>query len=92
MTGPAGDAVELKIIEILGNGECPLDLKVGQAWEIRDGFVPHGMCAAAWNSIQPYVVALRYGGAMPWSGERLMDACCPDAANPVVFRLTIVQE
>jgi uncharacterized repeat protein (TIGR04076 family) len=90
MSNPSGDPVRVEITEILAGGVCPLELKAGQVWEVRDGFLPEGMCAAAWNSIQPYVIALRYGGTMPWSGERLIDVCCPDAANPVVFRLTVL--
>lgn len=92
MAGPVGDPIRVEITDILVGGECPLGLTRGQAWAVRDGFVPEGMCAAAWNSIQPYVVALRCGGTMPWSGERRMDACCPDAANPVVFRLSVIDE
>ena len=92
MATPAGDPVRVEIAAILEGGECPLGLLPGRVWEVRDGIVPEGMCAAAWNSIQPYVVALRYGGRMPWSGERGIDACCPDAANPVVFRLSVIEE
>lgn len=92
MAGSNGQPVRVEITEILVGGECPVGLKAGQVWEIRDGLVPEGMCAAAWNAIQPYVVALRYGGTMPWSGERKMSACCPDPANPVVFALRVVEE
>jgi uncharacterized repeat protein (TIGR04076 family) len=88
MSGNAGVPVRIGVTEILVGGECPVGHKVGDAWVIRDGIVPPGMCAAAWNSIQPYVVALRCGGVLPWSGETRMSACCPDAANPVVFELT----
>jgi uncharacterized repeat protein (TIGR04076 family) len=91
VTDPSGVPVRIEITEVLLGGSCPLGLRPGQVWEVGDGFLPQGMCAAAWASIQPYVTALRYGGTMPWSGERSMDACCPDAANPVVFRLTVAQ-
>ena len=89
MAGPAGVPVHIEISEILVGGECPLGLRQGQSWTVADGFVPGGMCATAWNSIQPYVVALRYGGTFPWSDTKEIAACCPDAANPVVFQLTV---
>jgi uncharacterized repeat protein (TIGR04076 family) len=92
MAGSNGVPIKLEVTEILVGGECPVGIVPGQVWEIRDGIVPQGMCAAAWNAIQPYVVALRYGGKMPWSGEAEMSACCPDPANPVVFKLTVIDE
>jgi len=92
MAGSNGEAIRLEITEILIGGECPVGHKAGMSWEIRDGIVPEGICAAAWNSIQPYIVSLRYGGKMPWSGEAEMSACCPDPANPVVFKMTVIEE
>jgi uncharacterized repeat protein (TIGR04076 family) len=92
MAGANGTPVRLEITEIMVGGECPVGLKVGDSWLIEDGLVPQGMCAAAWNAIQPYVVAIRYGGVMPWSGEAKFSACCPDPGNPVVFKMTAVEE
>jgi uncharacterized repeat protein (TIGR04076 family) len=92
MAGSNGVPVRLEITEILIGGECPVGLKAGDSWLIEDGIVPQGICAAAWNAIQPYVVAIRYGGVMPWSGEATFSACCPDPANPVVFKMTAVEE
>ena len=91
MAGSNGLSLRLEVTHILEGGECPVGIKAGQVWEICDGIVPEGICAAAWNSIQPYVVALRYGGVMPWSGKAEMSACCPDPANPVVFRITVAE-
>jgi uncharacterized repeat protein (TIGR04076 family) len=92
MAGSTGVPVRIEVTKILVGGECPVGIKVGDAWTVSDGIVPAGMCAAAWNSIQPYVVALRCGGAFPWSGETRMSACCPDADNPVVFELSALAE
>lgn len=90
MAGSNGKAVRLEVTEILIGGECPVGIKVGDSWLVEDGIVPEGICAAAWNAIQPYVVAIRYGGVMPWSGEAEFSACCPDPANPVVFKMVAV--
>jgi len=92
MAGSNGTPVRLEVTEILAGGECPVGIKVGDSWLIEDGIVPQGICAAAWNAIQPYVVAIRYGGVMPWSGEAKFSACCPDPANPVVFKMTAIEE
>lgn len=92
MAGSNGIPVRLEVTEILIGGECPVGLKAGDSWLIEDGIVPQGICAAAWNAIQPYVVAIRYGGVMPWSGEATFSACCPDPANPVVFKMTAIEE
>ena len=90
MASPAGRPVRIQVTEILVGGECPVGLRPGEIWEVRDGMLPEGMCASAWNSIEQYVFALRAGGAMPWSGEPEISVCCPDAANPVVFRITVI--
>jgi uncharacterized repeat protein (TIGR04076 family) len=92
MAGPNGIPVRLEITEILVGGECPVGHKVGDSWIVKDGIVPEGICAAAFNAMQPYLVAIRYGGAMPWSGEAKFSACCPDPANPVVFKMEAVPD
>ena len=90
--GDAGERVRIEIVDILVRGECPSGHTVGQTWEITDGMLPEGMCGSAYNSIQPFVTALRYGGAFPWSGERHLRVSCPDADNPVVFSVSVVEE
>lgn len=92
MAGSTGVRVRLEVTEILVGGECPVGIEPGQSWIVEDGVVPDGICASAWNAIQPYVVALRFGGTIPWSGEKEISACCPDPANPVVFRITAIEE
>lgn len=92
MASPAGRPVRIQVTEILVGGTCPTGLEPGRTWEIRDGMLPEGMCGSAWSSIQQFVFALRAGGTMPWSGEAETTVCCPDAANPVVFRLTVIEE
>jgi len=91
-SSPAGIPVRVEVTEILVGGTCPVGIEPGQTWEIRDGMLPDGMCGSAWNAIQHYVFALRAGGRMPWSGQAEISACCPDPANPVVFRLTVIAE
>ena len=86
-----GQPVRIEIVRILEDGVCPAGYDVGDVWEIVDGGTPEGMCSSAWNSIQPFVTSLRYGGTFPWSGEREVELTCPDAANPVVFKATVIE-
>ena len=88
----SGDPVRIEIVRILEGGECPLGHEVGDVWTVESGFCPEGLCAHAYNAIEPFVFALRCGGAFPWSDRRDTEACCPDAANPVVFRLEVVDD
>jgi uncharacterized repeat protein (TIGR04076 family) len=88
MAGPNGTTVRVEIIEIMGSGVCSAGLKVGQSWVVSDDFCPEGICAWAFQAMMPFISALRFGGRFPWSGERTARVCCPDADNPVVFRVT----
>jgi uncharacterized repeat protein (TIGR04076 family) len=88
MAEPLGTKVRVEIVEIMGGGTCPSGLEVGRMWEIGDGLCPQGMCAWAFNAILPFVATLRFNGRFPWRDEPTVRVCCPDADNPVVFRLT----
>jgi uncharacterized repeat protein (TIGR04076 family) len=89
MSEPYGTPVRIEVVEIMGTGRCAGDLHdVGDVWIVRDAVVPEGMCSWAYNAIEPFVSALRCGGRFPWSDETVARACCPDADNPVVFRVS----
>ena len=78
--------VDITVKEIRGKGECDHKHKIGDVLHIGDGL----LCPWAANSIMPFATALRFGGAAPWK-ERdndIMEICCPDPDNPVVFKLT----
>ena len=92
MTERTGIPVRIEIEKILERGECPMGLEVGRTWLIADGNLPDGICSSAWNSIMPFVNALRFGGTFPWSGKREIRLTCPDADNPVVFRVTLAED
>ncbi len=88
MSSSTGRAVRIEVVGITGKGKCSSDLHtVGQSWVVSDPAVPHGMCGYAYNSICPFITALRFGGRPPWKDDPAVTVCCPDADNPVVFRL-----
>ncbi len=87
-----GKKVRIEIVEILKTGKCPLGLKVGDSWEIKDAHLPQGMCSWAFNSLYPFLTTLRFGGSFPWESKGEVRVCCPDPHNPVVFKLTVSEE
>jgi uncharacterized repeat protein (TIGR04076 family) len=87
-----GRRVRIEVVRILGSGKCSSELhEIGQRWDVSGSAVPEGMCGYAYNSISPFVTALRFGGRPWWKDESVITVCCPDADNPVVFRLTAME-
>ena len=84
-----GQLVTIEIVEIQGAGECSIGHAVGDAWVVDSALVPEGICGWAYAAMLPFLQPLRFGGSFPWeaAGEALV--CCPDPANPVVFRLRV---
>lgn len=80
----AGYKVSCEVKRILEAGRCPNGHMVGDAFEYPDDW--GRLCSAAANSIYPYVRALEAGGIL--HGKDFIEVCCPDAANPVVFKIT----
>jgi len=78
--------VQLKIVNILGGGSCPLNYKIGDQFAIGDS----QLCPWAEHSCLPFAAALRFGGLVPWKkeGNDSLTISCPDGDNPVIFRLT----
>jgi len=78
--------VRLKVVNILGGGNCSLNYKIGDEFTIGD---PR-LCPWAEHSRLPFATALRFGGHVPWKKQEndSLSISCPDGDNPVVFRLT----
>lgn len=78
--------VKLKVVNILGGGECPSEYKIGDEFTIGDP----KLCPWAEHSCLPFAAALRFGGFVPWKKEEneTMTISCPDGDNPVIFKLT----
>ena len=65
-------------------GKCPLCNTPGKEFVI-ERTTPAGMCLSAFNSINPAIQVLRYGGSFPWEKN-------PDHLNQTVFRLDRIGE
>lgn len=86
---PEGAAVSIEVVEIQGTGVCSIGLQVGDRWVVDSALVPPGMCGWAYAAILPFLQPLRFGGSFPWEAQGEALVCCPDPANPVVFRLSV---
>lgn len=86
-----GRRVTIEIVDIQGRGSCSIGLAVGDRWEVDSALVPRGMCGWAYAAMLPFLQPLRFGGSFPWEAEGEAFVCCPDPANPVVFRLRVAE-
>ncbi len=66
--------------------QCPNGHAVGDSWVV-EGKTPGGMCMSAFQSLAPFLMALRYGASFPWTSDGEVTVCCPDPEVVNVFRL-----
>ena len=86
-----GVRVAIEVVEIMGSGTCTVGHTVGDRWEVSTALVPAGICGWAYAAMLPFLQPLRFGGSFPWEAEGEALVCCPDPANPVVFKLSVVE-
>jgi uncharacterized repeat protein (TIGR04076 family) len=50
--------------------------------------LPEGFCPWAWADIRSSVLAIMFGGNLPWSSQLGVSiACCTDGCRPVIFKV-----
>ena len=82
------DSYEIRIKVISQKGSCAAGHKVGDEWILPAGKTPEGICLPAFAISYPNIRTLSFGGTFPWEKDKgATTACCPDAANPVVFEI-----
>ena len=82
--------VQVKVIS--QKGTCAIGHKVGDEY-IISRTTPEGICLSAFNAFFPAMRTLMFGGTFPWSEDPdTATMACPDAENPVVFKLTRIRE
>jgi len=70
---------------------CTIDHKVGEIFVYPDS--RGKICPAAMQVLYPYILGLQSGGSFPWEEEEnSITICCPDYKNPVVFKLSRMEE
>ena len=83
--------LKIEITNILEAGTCNFGHKIGDVFTYPDD--KGKLCSYAWNAMFPYLTALQYGASFPWEEEKdTITVCCPDYKNPVVFKLTKIEE
>jgi uncharacterized repeat protein (TIGR04076 family) len=103
--GPAGSRITIKekamarkIKEVKARvlsvkGECSLGHKAGDVVRFTQTGVDGKICVHALYSMLPKVFAMMFNAEFPWAQNTdVLTHPCPDAANPVVFELTRIDE
>jgi uncharacterized repeat protein (TIGR04076 family) len=86
--------VDVEVEVISQNGFCGQGNKVGDKWVIK-GKTPEGICISAFCSMMPFLNVMRYAEKDSFPFSKSPDEvtfACPDAANPVVYRLRRLRE
>lgn len=79
--------VKAKVVRILEAGKCPVNLQVGDEFELSANQFPP--CRFARHMLEAPLWVFVYGGKFPWAKDPdRLELCCPDPANPVVFEIT----
>jgi len=78
---------EVLVRVVSQKGTCSQEHKVGDEWVIGRK-TPEGICLSAFDALFPSARVLMFGGAFPWETDPdVSTVACPDAKNPVVFKL-----
>ncbi|MFX0085591.1 MAG: TIGR04076 family protein [Candidatus Hodarchaeota archaeon] len=79
--------IKLEITEILGDGTCPRDHKIGEVFSFPEDIGK--FCPSALHSIYPTIQVMRSGGKFPWFQDpNTHSRCCPDPKRPVVIKIS----
>ena len=77
----------IKITVASVGGKCPLENVPGKSFLI-ERTTPDGMCLSAFNSLNPAIQVLRFGGSFPWDDNPdITYVGCPDHINRVVYKV-----
>ena len=79
--------INLKITDIMGDGECPRGHKVGDEFSFPEDI--SRLCQSAYNSIYPTIRVMQSDGCFPWFKDpNTHERCCPDPKRPVVIQIS----
>lgn len=89
-----GKNITAVIAEVISQkGSCDQGHKVGDKVIFNESGVEGKICIHALYSMMPAVFALLFDARFPWlQGGAAKTHACPDAYNPVVFKITQIRE
>jgi uncharacterized repeat protein (TIGR04076 family) len=62
-----GYPLEIRVVDIMGRGVCPLNLRVGDCFASDKELAQ--ACHWAAHVLLPFTTTLRFGGQVPWEDE-----------------------
>jgi len=74
-------------------GTCSFGHRIGDKIVFNGKSVRGTICYSALMVLLPKVYAMRYGAEFPWAEDKdTIFNACPDAENPVVFKIRRIRE
>ena len=68
-------------------GKCVLGHEPGMEF-VTEGTTPEGICLTAFNSLNPAIQTLMFGGSFPWEEDpNAAHIGCSDHINTTVFKI-----
>jgi uncharacterized repeat protein (TIGR04076 family) len=76
------------VIKLVSNrSPCHSGHQIGEEWTF-DYRLPQGLCGFAYNSLFPFALVLKTGGAFPWQDDPdIITVSCPDPEVSNTFEL-----
>ena len=80
--------VMIEVIEILGDGKCSMEQKIGDVYNYPEDMGK--MCPSAFYVMYPLIVALQLGASHPSFGDNGNSTTigCTDYRHQVVYKIT----
>ena len=73
-------------------GMCPVGHEPGHQF-VTDGTTPAGVCLTAFNTLNPAIQTLMFGGSFPWEEDPdVTHLACSDHVNRTVFKVERAEE
>ena len=86
--------VTIEVIDILGNGKCSLNQKVGDSYSYPED--RGKMCPSSFYVLYPWIMVMLSGGSFTEEGDGsdFMTTGCPDYKHQVVYKISrkVVEE
>jgi uncharacterized repeat protein (TIGR04076 family) len=80
--------VKIEITDILGEGKCSMDQKVGDSYDYPED--RGKMCPSSFYLLYPWIMVMQSGGRFTDEGDGsdYMTVGCSDYRHPVVYKIS----